>query len=76
MDIVERLEEWKGYGNTLGDEAAEEILRLRAELAANQISIDYCPNCGRIADNGFSRDIPPVAYWCTKCMEKENEYYK
>ena len=29
-----------------------------------------CPNCGGDADNGFSREIPPSPYWCTKCMEQ------
>lgn len=31
------------------------------------LSLDYCPNCGGEADNGHSRDVPPVPYFCKAC---------
>jgi len=31
------------------------------------IDISICPDCGGPADNGFSREIPPSPYSCTKC---------
>ncbi len=53
---------------------ADDILR-----AANHIDplcdepeeedINVCPNCGGPADNGFSREIPPSPYFCSKCTE-------
>lgn len=30
---------------------------------------DCCPCCGGYADNGYSRDVPPVPYACTECCE-------
>jgi hypothetical protein len=54
---------------------ADDILR-----AANYIDplcdepeeedINVCPNCGGPTDNGFSREIPPSPYLCTKCEVK------
>ena len=35
--------------------------------------LDVCPGCGGMPDNGHSRDIPPVAYYCSTCMKKWNE---
>ena len=29
--------------------------------------ITTCPNCGGPADNGFTREIPPSPYYCSKC---------
>ena len=29
--------------------------------------LDKCPGCGGPADNGHSRDLPPVPYYCTRC---------
>jgi hypothetical protein len=34
-------------------------------------SLNECPVCKGIADNGFSRDLPPDVYLCTKCVAKE-----
>ena len=32
-----------------------------------------CPWCGGEADNGFSRDVPPMPYACSKCGGVEYE---
>ena len=29
--------------------------------------LSKCPKCGGPADNGHDREIPPNAYWCSKC---------
>jgi DNA-directed RNA polymerase subunit RPC12/RpoP len=29
--------------------------------------LSRCPGCGGDADNGHDREIPPNAYWCSKC---------
>ena len=53
----------------------EEILRLRESLVCDamrpvtEMSSQDCPLCGGEADNGFSRDVPPVPYVCTKCQQ-------
>lgn len=36
-------------------------------------SLFVCPGCGGYADNGFSRDEPPAPYFCTRCMEKDED---
>lgn len=40
------------------------------ELKGGPMDLSKCPECGGTADNGFSRDIPPVPYVCTKCEGK------
>ncbi len=45
-------------------------IRLEKEqdaLRRLELSLDYCPNCGGEADNGHSRDVPPVPYFCKAC---------
>ena len=37
------------------------------DLSVGRFNLDYCPNCGGEADNGHSRDVPPVAYFCKAC---------
>ena len=44
-----------------------------------EYNLEECPMCRGPADNGFSRSVPPVPYFCTKCMEsiecfREDEY--
>ena len=36
-----------------------------------EYDLDTCPKCGGVADNGFSRDIPPAPYYCRACMKDE-----
>lgn len=75
----------KGHPVLVLDEAEQEWLRhrmrrrfvaqahARARKALNdpdeEPSIDECPQCGGLADNGYSRSVPPEPYYCTKCME-------
>ena len=38
-------------------------------------SLNVCPRCGGVADNGHDRCLPPSPYFCTKCtaeLEKAN----
>ncbi len=35
--------------------------------------LDTCPVCGGPADNGFSRDLPPVPYYCKKCNSSSSD---
>ena len=39
---------------------------------AQEPDVNVCPGCGGYADNGFSRSLPPVPYYCTKCDEKDS----
>jgi hypothetical protein len=34
-------------------------------------SLDTCPRCGGVADNGHDRSLPPNPYYCTKCTTRE-----
>lgn len=34
-------------------------------------SLDTCPKCGGVADNGFDREYPPNPYLCTKCNKQK-----
>jgi len=43
-------------------------LEISGEPEHNDLS--KCPECGGVADNGFSRTIPPEPYYCTKCEYK------
>ena len=43
---------------------------LRIPVVENK-NLTVCPRCGGDADNGFDREIPPNAYLCTKCTERE-----
>ena len=36
-----------------------------------EYDLDTCPKCGGVADNGFSRDVPPAPYYCSACMCEE-----
>jgi hypothetical protein len=38
-----------------------------------ELDLNTCPCCCGVADNGHSRDIPPVPYVCTTCEEGQNE---
>lgn len=33
-------------------------------------SLNQCPRCGGIADNGHDRCLPPSPYFCTKCANE------
>ncbi len=35
-------------------------------------SLDKCPNCGGLADNGHDRCLPPNPYYCTKCQASQD----
>ena len=60
------LKEWDTAGVLM---AINEVVDKLAEDVAHEL--DVCPNCGGDADNGFSRDVPPAPYYCTKCMKEE-----
>lgn len=52
--------------------AAVRALRERADcnlIADEPTDLSTCPGCGGPADNGFSRDVPPSPYYCTKCHD-------
>jgi hypothetical protein len=38
------------------------------------MTIEGCPNCGGVADNGFDRCMPPSPYFCTKCQHKGEKF--
>jgi len=44
---------------------------LKSHVIAHRPKDDTCPKCGGEADNGFDRQVPPNAYYCTKCESKE-----
>ncbi len=48
--------------------AIERVMEVYGEEGGQDIT--KCPNCGGPADNGFSREIPPNPYWCTKCEQE------
>ena len=52
--------------------AAVRALRERADcnlISDEPVDLSTCPGCGGPADNGFSRDVPPSPYYCTKCHD-------
>ncbi len=49
------------------DEAKIRLEKEQDALRRLELSLDYCPNCGGEADNGHSRDVPPVPYFCKAC---------
>lgn len=59
-DYIDNL----GYGVLLAEEAFQN---------SSEDIVDYlstCPGCGRYADNGHDREMPPNPYFCTKCDKK------
>lgn len=55
------------------DCAAE--IRARASVAPApeilpEVDLSRCPNCGGVADQGFDREFPPNAYWCSRCTKE------
>lgn len=47
--------------------AAREEAAPADQQTREEFVVLHCPGCGGIADNGFSRDVPPLPYYCTQC---------
>ena len=47
--------------------AFRDALRSSKDLPEPDLTV--CPECGGPADNGFSREFPPLPYVCSKCTE-------
>lgn len=64
MGIALELNDEPGFLHLVPPKEAydtEEAARATAAI------LETCPGCGGVADNGFSRDVPPVPYYCTRC---------
>lgn len=43
--------------------------------AEKELSLEVCPRCGGVADNGHDRSLPPYVYLCTKCERRERRSF-
>lgn len=65
------LREWNNYdGPSILRAVSAAVMAINGSPEPRPIpepDITTCPNCGGPADNGFSREVPPSPYYCTKC---------
>jgi hypothetical protein len=58
------------FGKDRKERFTKAVQEAVSHFSPEKDSLFTCPRCGRFADNGHDRCLPPNPYICTKCIER------